>query len=95
MKYLIVAHGRLEMPVVFSSLMKHADVAASMGAMPAAGSTLQVVAAGFCSIVGAGPDKGDGHSIDVVTFGESVSLGVGRRPQDRAVITGELARPDL
>lgn len=41
-KYIVITQGKVELPIVFSELMQHIDVARSLGC--------RVVGAGFCEI---------------------------------------------
>jgi hypothetical protein len=73
-KYIIVDQGGLDIPLVFSEILVHAEVAR---AYPG-----RVVSAGFVSFR-ASPD-GD---LTADAWGESISLNVASRPEDSGIIT--------
>lgn len=70
-KYVVLSIGGIELPVIFSDLMTHADVARPLCAQRG-----EVVSAGFCHI-------NDGT---YTCYGESVSLKLKSRPEDSAIL---------
>lgn len=76
-KYIIVDNHGVELPVIFSELMVHQEVAHALGYSDA-----QVLGAGFCEVGG-----NDDGTADYNCFGESVSLRVmSRRRQDAEIL---------
>lgn len=71
-KYVILRVGGTDLPIVFSDLMTHADVA-----RPLCAHRGEPVAAGFCYINDAGR---------YTCYGESVSLRLESRPEDGAIL---------
>jgi hypothetical protein len=70
-KYIIVNHNGIEIPLVFSSLLLHQDVAGSRS----------VESAGYCELNASGK---------WLVGGDSVSLGLGVRPQDAEILNTSL-----
>jgi hypothetical protein len=75
-KYIIFDSGGLEVPMVFSPLLEHAQVASGIG--------LPVISAGFCRL--------DEHEPYYETWGKSVSLGVSSKEFDGILMTDKLHR---
>jgi hypothetical protein len=70
-KYIIFDSGGLDVPMVFSPLLEHAQVAS--------GIRLPILSAGFCAL--------DSYEPFWETWGKSVSLGVSSRKHDGVLIT--------
>lgn len=81
-KYIIIDTGSYALPVVFSELATHADVARALGAQ-------DILGAGFCYIQVCEikyNDNDTGQEPRYVCYGESVSLKVKSRPEEDARI---------
>lgn len=80
-KYILDAYGNF---AIFSESDVHRDMARGMHNT--------IVSAGFCRIeVGAGKPHGY-EEVEVICFGESVSLGLKSRPEDGEIITKKINR---
>ena len=79
-KYIIVEDRGLEIPIVFSPLIQHKDIANPLN--------LKVISAGFCHTH---CEPGDDSPIIWKTYGESISLQSKSRPHDGQVIDKMLA----
>lgn len=74
-KYIIVECHGLEVPIVFSPILQHNDVAGHR----------KVFGAGFCHL---GIDVNDKRCWTV--HGRSISLGINSRPEDAAILNDRL-----
>lgn len=79
MKYIIINHGELEVPIIFSELMSHNDI----------GRNYDVVAAGFCRITTEEPEK-DNVQATIRCWGGSVTL----KKQSRREVDEEIIMAD-
>lgn len=71
-KYIILQVGGMELPIVFTDLMAHADVA-----RPLCAHRGEVIGAGFCYINDSGT---------YTCYGESIGLKVASRPEDSDIL---------
>ena len=79
MKYLIIKKGGLELPVIFSEIESHDEVAKKLNVFS------DLVSAGFCRFEM--DENGDGTAaLSVRCWGKSVSLGIQSRPEDGYLI---------
>ena len=86
MKYIVLEFGGLEVPILFPSILNHADVANGR----------KVVSAGQVQLQGATEPLPDAcvivNAVKVCTFGESTTLGVKAREEDASIIEREINR---
>jgi hypothetical protein len=88
MKYLIVKIDGIEQAILFAPTMTHQTVAKCINADA-------IISGGFARIRGDKADYGDGKSLDVFCYGESLSVGVRARPdKDEAIIQRDANWPD-
>lgn len=81
MKYLIIKKRGLELPVIFSEIESHDEVAKKLNVF----SDTELVSAGFCRFEM--DENGDGTAaLSVRCWGKSVSLGIQSRPEDDYLI---------
>ena len=79
MKYLIIKKHGLELPVIFSEIESHDEVANKLNVLS------DLVSAGFCRFEM--DENGDGTAaLSVRCWGKSVSLGIQSRPEDEFLI---------
>lgn len=88
MKYLIVKVDGMEQAILFAPTISHQTIAKGLPAD-------SVVAGGFARVRGDKADHGDGKSLCVFCWGESVSIGVkSRAEKDEALVQIALNWPD-
>lgn len=86
MKYIIIEDDGIEVPIIFSELLKHIDVKGQR----------KVISAGFCqidvkTILGEDPNGSEDKSVlSVNCGGKSVGLGVKSRAEDAELIKKHL-----
>ncbi len=79
----IVSGGvAMETPIIFPSFIAHSDIARNLH---------KVISAGFVEIT---TSEGRCNVVDVVAFGESVSLNIKSRPKDSRLIAYSLGLVD-
>jgi len=86
LKYIMLDFGGTPVPVIFPSILQHADIANGN----------KVLSAGFVQLHGDdSPDPGNSvleNSVEVCVFGESHSLKVKSLPEDAEIIRREINR---
>lgn len=88
MKYLIAKLDGLEQAILFATTISHQTIAKSLPADA-------IVAGGFAIVRGAKADHGDGKSLSVFCWGESMSVGVkSRLDKDEVLVQMAMNWPD-
>lgn len=80
-KYIIVDTGQVVVPILFSDVVAHTEIANKVGG--------QVLSAGFCSV-----SINEQLQPRYVCWGKSVSLGVSSREQDNDILNRYLGLID-
>jgi hypothetical protein len=85
-KYIIIktAHTKFSkidnVPIIFPNILNHSEMAEKFGGKE------NIVSAGFISIYPSYNDQGEVEEITYVPYGESISLGIKSREEDKKLI---------